>query len=342
MRVFARPRRRASATADAALGQTELERLAAEQGRPVEELLREVAAFRLALETDLALAAAATELDQPVIAAEAVEASRSQLAAYGERLVSGLTSEGQPARRPRRRPDVRSSARRRVRRALHSTPALVTALVLGAAGGFAVPRLGSARPPAAAVPAMARQQLATLETATASGNLAQASSAGAALHATLTTLVGQARAGDADAAHQAANLLIAEQQVLAALPPAVADPLRAQVSSLASVLTATVGASLSVLATTSAPNRSTLRSTAPSVRHSLLPSGLPLPSGPAGPAPSGRANPTTNASGEPKATATPTAHGTPSPSPSASRSPSASPSPGPISIPSGSVGGVSP
>ncbi|HVU73387.1 MAG TPA: hypothetical protein VHE83_10550 [Mycobacteriales bacterium] len=335
MGAFARRRRPKTpavptAVPTAEAGRAELEALAAAQGRPVDELLREVAEFRLALETDLVVAAAATELSEHVIAADALQASRNELAAYGDRLAAGLATI----------PQQRTSTRRRVRRALHSTPALVTALVLGAAAGFALPHLDTSRPGTFAGSARATQQLDELESATVSGDLERATSAGAALHATLTQLVDRARAGDVNAAHQAATLLIAERQVLNSLPPAVADPLRAQVNNLTNVLQSTVNTSLSVLATTNAPNKAGVLSTVPSAVVSLLPTKVPtkVPVAPSlAPQPSRDAKPSAKAS--------PTAHTTPSPSPSASPSASASPSPSQSAIvlpgaPSGAVSQV--
>ena len=340
MRAFAR-RRHPDPPAPAAL-----EQLAAAQGRPVDEVLREVAEFRLALDADLAVAAAATELDEPVIAVEAVEAGRRDLAAYSERLAAGLHPVApcpEAAEPVIRIPRQRSAARRRARRALHSTPALVTALVLGAAGGFAVPRLSTAQPSTSARTATASQQLANLETATVNGDLAQATSAGVALHATLSQLVTRAKAGDQLAAHQAATLLIAEQQVLDGLPAGIAQPLRDQIAKLANVLQATVGSTLSVLATTSAPSKPGVLGAVPSLVASVLPTHLPVP----GLLPVAR--PSVKTATKPSVAPAPTpsrpSATTPAaPTPTASSSPSsgASPSQGGILIPSGTFGQLSP
>ena len=334
MRAFARRRHPDPAA---------LEQLAATQGRPVDEVLREVAEFRLALDADLAVAAAATELDEPVIAAEAVEAGRKDLAAYSERLAAGLRPVApcpEVTEPVIRIPRQRSVARRRVRRALHSTPALVTALVLGAAGGFAVPRLGNAQPSTSARTATATQQLANLETATVNGDLAKATSAGVALHATLTQLVSRAKAGDRVAAHQAATLMIAEQQVLDGLPAGIAQPPRDQMAKLASVLQATVGSTLSAIATASAPNKSGVLGAVPSLVASVLPTHLPVPGLLPGARPS--LKPATKPSVAPAPTPPKPSAATPAPTASSSPSSAASPSQGGILIPSGTLGQLGP
>lgn len=76
-------------------------RIARDSGQPVDDVLREVADFRLALETDMLVAAAAVDADEAGIADDVLAAERAELSSFQDRLLERLADASRPARRRR-------------------------------------------------------------------------------------------------------------------------------------------------------------------------------------------------------------------------------------------------
>lgn len=58
--------------------------------KPLDKVLREVTDFRVALETDLLIAAAAADADEPELAAGIVTGEQSRLASFHEQMLRRL------------------------------------------------------------------------------------------------------------------------------------------------------------------------------------------------------------------------------------------------------------
>jgi len=232
----------------------DLQTLAAAEGRGVEELLREVAQFRLALATDLTIAAAAADIAAPAVAADTVEGSRADLRALEDRLLGHLDGlVGAPVRDAPAEGGHAPARRRRAHRTwqtalLHPAPLLALAAAVGLLTGLAAPR--PVPSPAGGIAAAASASFATLSTAVGSGDRVGTAGAGRVLHRDIAALVGRAASGDAGAARDAARLILAENAVLGAVPGTEGDLLRAGLASLATRLVTGAGAPLSVLANT--------------------------------------------------------------------------------------------
>lgn len=208
------------------------EQLARAAGEPLDDVLREVAEFRVALETDLLIAAAAADADEPELAVGIVDDERTRLTAFHGTVLDRLAALCERDRATLRR------RRRRTRRAAAATVAAVTAGVLAAgvavavrddrsAGGLvAAAHVAPAQPGDAdtvALEATAEAQLARLSSAARRG--APASTLEplvAALHKTLATLSTRA-AGQPDVAAKVRRLLTAERRLLARNAPDVAS-----------------------------------------------------------------------------------------------------------------------
>ncbi|HEU0131821.1 MAG TPA: hypothetical protein VFQ85_12605, partial [Mycobacteriales bacterium] len=67
-----------------------IEALAEGADVPVEDVLREVADFRLALETDMIIAAAAADEESPELLSEVLDGERAELATFHDRLLDRL------------------------------------------------------------------------------------------------------------------------------------------------------------------------------------------------------------------------------------------------------------
>lgn len=189
-----------------------IEAIAHDADLPVEEVLRDVAEFRLALETDMIVAAAAA--DEPTLLSEIVDGERLELADFHdrllERLVDAAAQDELAARRDRRR-DKRVTARasgvQRVGRVVAAAAALV-ALV-----GLTRPSPAQQDSDNRLALATASQQYADLTSAVSGASHDSVSQAAAEFHETLESLITQ-HAADPQVAQQAAALLQAEIKLL--------------------------------------------------------------------------------------------------------------------------------
>ena len=198
-----------------------LQQVAAADGRPVEDLQREVAEFRLALEADLTIAAAAAEVEEPGVVADVVDADLHDLHAMEDRALRGLRRHG------RHRTRGASVLRRGM--ALHTVPLLAVAAAVGLAGGLVAPHVGGTSLQSAR--GAADDQFASLSKAVVDRDDASAVVAARQLHASVAELIDQA-ADDPSAARDAARLLLAEGLVLDAVPGADGVRMRAQMRDL--------------------------------------------------------------------------------------------------------------
>lgn len=203
-----------------------LQQVAAADGRPVEDLLREVAEFRLALEADLTIAAAAAEVEEPGVLADVVDADLHDLHAMEDRALRGLRRHG------RHRTRGASVLRRGFALhtvPLHTVPLLAVAAAVGLAGGLVAPHVGGTSLQSAR--GAADDQFASLSKAVVDRDDASAVVAARQLHASVAELIDQA-ADDPSAARDAARLLLAEGLVLDAVPGADGVRMRAQMRDL--------------------------------------------------------------------------------------------------------------
>lgn len=203
-----------------------LQQVAAADGRPVEDLLREVAEFRLALEADLTIAAAAAEVEEPGVVADVVDADLHDLHAMEDRALRGLRRHG------RHRTRGASVLRRGMALhtvPLHTVPLLAVAAAVGLAGGLVAPHVGGTSLQSAR--GAADDQFASLSKAVVDRDDASAVVAARQLHASVAELIDQA-ADDPSAARDAARLLLAEGLVLDAVPGADGVRMRAQMRDL--------------------------------------------------------------------------------------------------------------
>ncbi|HEX8003171.1 MAG TPA: hypothetical protein VF519_10800 [Mycobacteriales bacterium] len=247
----------------------------------VDEVLRDVAEFRLALETDMIVAAAAA--DEPELLSEIVDGERAELADFHdrllERLVDAAAQDELAARRERRSGP---------RRAARTTAAAAAVLAL-----LGLSRVGTGPADNRVALATATQQYADFSSAVSTESPGAVSEAAAELHETLETLITQ-HAGDPEVAQQAAQLLQAEISLLQVKDPAGASQVIAQARSLMTLLR---------------------RATPPNVRASVAPilDAVQTPS----PKPTSSPKPKPSATSSPKPSSTPKATSTPSASASA-------------------------
>lgn len=283
MRIGRRGRQGDEPRRDAARTDAErIDAIAHDAHVPVEEVLRDVAEFRLALETDMIVAAAAAEHEQPELLSEIVDGERAELADFHdrllERLVDAAAQDEIAARRERRR---------------RATPARASKYVAAAAAVVAFFGVTRATPDGDAdnrlALATASQQYVELSSAvTGDDSQSAVTQAAAELHETLETLITE-HAGDPVVAERAARLLQAEISLLQVQNPAGASHVLAEARSLITLLR---------------------RTTPPNLQASVAPilDAVPTPS------------PKPTASPKPKPTATPTKSPTKSPSPKPSSS----------------------
>lgn len=248
---------------------------------PVEDVLRDVADFRLALETDMIIAAAALDAATPELLDELLDGERAELASFHDlvlgRLADAAASDELALRRDRRKP--RGS---RVQRA--AAVAAVVAAVLGA-GRVAMVRTDRPSTEAAAdsaALAVANTQYTNLSSAMTSHTPGAVNLAAQQLHKTLTSLIAQ-HAGDPEIAQQTARMLQAEISLLEGRGDASSQVL-AQARRLATMLqnNAPAGVRASV-----APILAVVATPKPSPKPS--PKASPKPSPKASPSPSSSA-----------------------------------------------------
>jgi hypothetical protein len=196
---------------------------------PVEDVLREVADFRLALETDMIIAAAAADEGAPELLTDMLDGERAELATFHDRLLDRLAdaaaSDEVALRRDRRKP-ARQPSR----------------YVAAAAAAFAILSAGRVvtQPKAhtdsnRVALATANSQYVDLSSAVTSTKPGAVHDAAQQLHATLKTLIAQ-HAGDPGVAEQAAQLLQAEISLLQVQDPAGATAAIAQARQLVNML----------------------------------------------------------------------------------------------------------
>jgi len=280
--------------------------LAHDVGAPVRDVLREVADFRLALETDMIIAAAACEADELGLVGEVLDGERAGLAAFQQRMLSHLSGPD-----PREHVDEvvpLQSARGERFAGRARLVAAAAALIALVGGGITVsdpgPREDSPSTEAVAL-ALADEQLSTLTgQIVRSASSADITVAATELHATLDALIAEHAQGDPEVAEMIADLIREEQRFL------VVDKSSARAGVLADVARLV---------------RKLKRMSPSKVVATLVPVAPPEAESSASPAP--KSSPTAKASPKPSPTS---AKPTPSPSPSSAprSSSSASPSSG--------------
>jgi hypothetical protein len=230
------PGRRRSRRADAT-PRTDTERInaiAAGADVPVEDVLRDVADFRLALETDMIIAAAAIDAATPELLAEVLDGERAELATFHdrvlERLADAAASDELALRRDRRKP------RLVVRTARYAAVAAAVTAVLGVGGAAvrtAAPETTTASNSRAL--ATAQDQYASFSSAVSGSSPGQLRQTAQELHQTLQTLITQ-HAGDPEVARRTAQLLQAEISLLEIRDPEGASQVLAQARGLVRLL----------------------------------------------------------------------------------------------------------
>jgi hypothetical protein len=207
--------------------------LAAGAHVPVEDVLREVADFRLALETDMIIAAAALDAESPDLLGEVLDGERAELATFHDRVLGRLADAAADDELALRR--TRKAPRRRFTATLTAAAALLT--VLGV-GRTVVPN--DARPATTAASnsaalATAQDQYADFSSAVSSQSPGAVRDAATQLHITLQNLIAN-HAGDPEVARRAAQLLQAEISLLEVRDPAGASAVLAQARGLVTML----------------------------------------------------------------------------------------------------------
>lgn len=236
--------------------------LAEADGAEVTDLLREVSRFRLALETDLTIAAAAADAVADHIApaelsaeltTQAVESGRSAL----ERLVTRrrLDVEAEPSTRRRHgrsggtRPGAGRATGRRLRRVplLGAGPLVAAAIVLGLGTGFFASHLGGPSTNQGLSNA-ASSSLHSLSAALGRGDEQAAREAGNQLSAAIGSLIAAAP-DDPAAARAAAGALTAERDLLTSTGGTLGQQLRASMAAQMVALQSTVHVPIATLLT---------------------------------------------------------------------------------------------
>jgi hypothetical protein len=253
---------------------------------PVEDVLREVADFRLALETDMIIAAAAADAESDGLLAEVVDGERAELALFQDRLLDRLAdaaaADEVALRRTRRRSAIGRPSR-------WIAAAAAAAAVLTAGAAVRPERQAGTNSVALAT---ASQQYADLSNAVNNESALEVRDAAAELHQTLQDLI-KDHAGDPEVAQHAAQLLQAEISLLQVRDPDGASQVIAQARSLVKMLR--TSAPPQVRATV-APILDAVTTTKPKPAKSTA---SPKPKASASPSPA-------KASASPSATPTPT------------------------------------
>lgn len=265
-----------------------LDALARAHGADPEELRREISLFRLALDADLTIAAAAADEGAPSVAADVLGADADVLPAFERRLrtrVAGLVRLRRPTRAPRRRVAAVAAA----------------AGMLGVVGGAAIAATAvdhSGRTPSAAASSPGDLSPAQTLAVSQGGTLTYAAqhrlptstilAASGALQATLLPLMAQAPT-DRPLATKLRSLLTSQRDALSSVPSPDAQ-IAAAIQSTNSLLTQlaagpTAAPSVGPGSAATLPSRhGPAASAAPTA--TAAPTSVPS-SNPAGPAPSG-------------------------------------------------------
>lgn len=281
--------------------QTPADRIAAlaeSAGAPVEEVLREVADFRLALETDMIIAAAAVDADELGLAADVVDGDRAGLAAFHERMLARLVDVARddtvaPVRALPQR------GRRTPVRLLAAAAGLVALIGGGAVVSTRTPTVDEPSTEQVAL-ALADDQLSTLTgEIVRDASTAEISTAASELHETLESLIAEHAEGDPAVAEMIALLINEEQRLLDS---------------------ETTPATQSVLRDVARLVRRLKRVAPPRVVATLLPVAPESAEASSKPSPKPSAKPSPKPSASPSPTPSRTASGSPKPSPSGSSS----------------------
>ena len=265
--------------------------IASSAGAPVDEVLREVADFRLALETDMIIAAAAVDSGELELAADVVDGDRAGLADFHERMLSRLVDIATDEHAAPR------GARWGGRARLVAAAATLVALV---GGGATVSRDEA---PSTSTPSTEQValQLADDQLSTLTGELvrdassAEIATAASELHNTLETLIAEHAQGDPAVASMIAELIVEEQRLLRVEGNSATPSMLRDVARLV---------------------RQLKRVAPPQVVATLLPVPSPPP-----PSASAKPTPKPTASSKPKPSPSPSrSSAAPSPSPSSSKS----------------------
>jgi hypothetical protein len=206
---------------------------------PVEDVLREVADFRLALETDMIIAAAALDAeldlhgDSPDLLGEVLDGERAELATFHDRVLDRLADAAASDELALRR--TRPVPRRRFTATLTAAAALLTILGVGrtALRTDSSPDLRATSNSAAL--ATAQDQYADFSSAVSSQSPGAVRETATQLHLTLQNLINN-HAGDPEVARRAAQLLQAEISLLEVRDPAGASAVLAQARGLVTLL----------------------------------------------------------------------------------------------------------
>ena len=230
----ATPRRRVPGRRRRPLTDTErIAAVAADAALPVEDVLREVADFRLALETDMIIAAAAVDAESPDVLYDVIDDERLELATFHDRLLTRLAdaaAEDEVAlRRQRRRPVGAMGWGARV---VAAAAAFVA--VLGA-GRSMVGSPGSEVTAENVAMQSADEHLSDLSSAVTANSPMAVRKAAQELHKTLETLIAE-HADDPLVAERAARLISAEIALLRINDPGESSLVLAQARTLAKML----------------------------------------------------------------------------------------------------------
>ena len=212
---------------------TESQRIAAvahDAHVPVEEVLRDVADFRLALETDMIIAAAAVDAESPELLSEVVDGERLELATFHDRLLTRLADAAADD----------ELAQRRARRPRRS--GLATGIAAAAAAAAAIFGAGQAMISPASTLVSDSQAMKDADrsyrdfsTALHSDSASAVHEAADELHDSLEALITE-HAGDPEVAQRAAQLLQAEMALLQINDPDGASQVLARAHRLARLL----------------------------------------------------------------------------------------------------------
>jgi hypothetical protein len=277
--------------------------IASSAGEPVQDVLREVAEFRLALETDLLIAAAAVDADATDVAAEIVDAERGELAAFERRVLDRIASSP-PVRKPA--PVAPRSTRVRL--------AALAAAVVGLLGGTVATQVEQAPQTEQVALDEAEEQLDALARVALVGTETEVAAAAQELHAALEVLITRHAEGDASVSIEIAKIL-SQEQALLERQPGNGRAVMAQVTALAKRLTKVAPRSV----------RATIAPLVPIDPPSSRPSSKPSPKPSAKPTPKPSPKPSPSSSPSPKPSSKPSDKPSGSPSSSSGGVPTVAP-----------------
>ena len=196
---------------------------------PVEDVLREVADFRLALETDLIIAAAAVDADSVDVLSDVLDDERTELATFHDRLLSRLADAAVA--------DEMSVQRRRHAGAMRTSRLIAVAAAVVTLLGVGQSVVRTHHVQNAAALKTADRQYRNFSSAITSQSPGAVATTAQQLHQTLQELISE-HAGDPEVAARTAQMLQAEIALLRINNPAGATQVIAQAQSLVTLLKA--------------------------------------------------------------------------------------------------------